>query len=127
MTPSPSDPHSIERLFHEPNRLAILSVLCAADHPLTFTDLRDACNLTDGNLNRHLAVLEEAGVVAVDKQFVDRKPRTSIAVTAAGLERFRAYLDILAELLRATRATLPARAPQQAAHRRNAHLVPART
>jgi DNA-binding transcriptional ArsR family regulator len=113
MTPTPSDAHSFERLFHEPNRLAILSALCAEEQPLTFTMLRDACNLTDGNLNRHLAVLEEAGVVVLDKQFVDRKPRTAVRVTAEGLARFRRYLDTLAELLAATRAALPARAPRK--------------
>lgn len=113
MTPAPADLQALERLFHEPNRLAILSALCAADEPLAFTELRNACSLTDGNLNRHLAVLEEAGVVNIDKQFVDRKPRTTVRVTPAGLARFRAYLDSLAELLLATRAALPARATQK--------------
>ena len=45
--------NALERIFHEPNRLAIMSTLCAADEGLAFTDLRDACGLTDGNLNRH--------------------------------------------------------------------------
>lgn len=117
MSPTPADLQALERLFHEPNRLAILSALCAADQPLTFTELRDACNLTDGNLNRHLAALEEAGVVRIDKQFVERKPRTTIVVTPAGLARFRAYLDSLAELLAETRASLPARTPQKATGR----------
>ena len=127
MTPVPSDLQALERLFHEPNRLAILSALCAADEPLTFTELRDACGLTDGNLNRHLAALEEAGVITMDKQFVERKPRTTVRVTPAGLARFRGYLDSLAELLQATRAALPARAPQKMAPRGNAHLVAVRT
>ena len=110
MTPAPADLQALERLFHEPNRLAILSALCAAEEPLTFTELRDACNLTDGNLNRHLTALEEADVVAIDKQFVERKPRTTVRITPAGLKRFRTYLDTLADLLQATRATLPAHA-----------------
>ena len=127
MTPAPADLQSLERLFHEPNRLAILSALCAADQPLTFTELRDACDLTDGNLNRHLTALEEAGVVGIDKQFVDRKPRTTIRVTPAGLARFRSYLDTLAELLHATRATLPAHAPRKSTHHGATHLAPAQS
>lgn len=117
MSPTPTDLQALERLFHEPNRLAILSALCAADQPLTFTELRDACGLTDGNLNRHLAALEEAGVVTIDKQFVDRKPRTTVRMTATGLARFRGYLDSLAALLEETRAALPAHAPQKGTHR----------
>lgn len=50
-----SDP--LERIFHEPNRLAVMSHLAAAAQGLTFPALRDACGLTDGNLNRHLKAL----------------------------------------------------------------------
>jgi DNA-binding transcriptional ArsR family regulator len=117
MSPTPADLQALERLFHEPNRLAILSALCAADQPLTFTELRDACSLTDGNLNRHLVALEEAGVVAIDKQFVERKPRTTVRMTTSGLARFRSYLDTLAEMLAETRAALPAHAPQRGTHK----------
>ena len=48
---------SLERVFHEPARLAIMSVLCAADAPLSFGELKESCRLTDGNLSRHLRVL----------------------------------------------------------------------
>ncbi len=99
MTAPAHDPASLERLFHEPNRLAILSALCAARDGLTFTELRDACRLTDGNLNRHLKALEEDGVVRIRKAFVDAKPRTTVSLTRDGLARFSLYLDALAAVL----------------------------
>ena len=101
---------SLDRVFHERSRLAILSALCTADRPLPFTTLRDAAGLTDGNLNRHLKVLAEAGAVAVDKRFVDGKPLTTVALTPAGLRQFGAYLEGLSALLRQARHALPARA-----------------
>ena len=93
----------LERLFHEPNRLAILSALCASRDGLAFTELRDACRLTDGNLNRHLKTLEEEGVVRIHKAFVDDKPRTTIALTRGGLARFNLYLENLAIVLQDAR------------------------
>ena len=90
---------ALERLFHEPNRLAILSALCAAQDGLCFTELRDACRLTDGNLNRHLKTLDEEGIIRVHKAFVDAKPRTTIALTRGGLARFNQYLENLAVVL----------------------------
>ncbi len=94
---------ALERLFHEPSRLAILSALCAAHDGLAFTELRDICRLTDGNLNRHLKTLEEAGVVRIHKAFVDDKPRTTVALTRAGLARFSLYLETLAAVLQDAR------------------------
>lgn len=93
----------LERLFHEPNRLAILSALCTARDGLPFTDLRDACRLTDGNLNRHLKALEEEGIVRLQKAFVDDKPRTTILLTRGGLARFNQYLEKLAVVLQEAR------------------------
>lgn len=103
----------LERLFHEPSRLAILSTLCAARDDQTFTELRDACRLTDGNLNRHLNALKSEGVVRIHKAFVDDKPRTTIALTREGLNRFNLYLEKLAGvLLEARRAARSDRARQ---------------
>ena len=94
---------ALERLFHEPNRLAILSALCTARDGMVFTELRDACGLTDGNLNRHLKALEEAGIIRVQKAFVADKPRTTIILTRAGLTRFNQYLETLAVVLQEAR------------------------
>ncbi len=107
------DTDILERLFHEPSRLAIMSALCAAEDGLTFGELKDTCDLTDGNLSRHLKALEEAGAVRIDKAFVGAKPRTTVRLTAAGLDRFREYLDALEEVLEKARHALPA--PRKAA------------
>ena len=98
---------ALERIFHEPNRLAIMSALCATRAGLTFSDLKDACKLTDGNLNRHLKVLEEAGTVRIHKAFVDAKPRTTILISATGLERFGQYLEALSEVLKKAKLAVP--------------------
>ena len=94
---------ALERIFHEPNRLSIMSALAASDKGLTFTELREQCRLTDGNLNRHLKALEESRVVKIRKAFVDAKPQTTIAITSVGLERFSQYLAALSEVLKAAR------------------------
>lgn len=101
-------PHeALERIFHEPNRLAIMSALCAAESGLTFNDLKSACNLTDGNLNRHLKALEEAGSVRIEKTFVGLKPRTTVYLSPGGLDRFRQYLDALETMLETARNAIP--------------------
>ena len=101
---------NLERLFHEPNRLALMSALASSgEEGLCFGDLRVACRLTDGNLSRHLTALEEEGIVRVEKTFVDRKPHTTITPTRAGLDRFGAYLAALERVLVEARAALPAR------------------
>jgi len=111
MTTRGSKPHeALERLFHEPNRLAIVSALCAADDGLPFVGLRDACGLTDGNLNRHLKVLEEAGAVRIGKKFVDDKPRTTVRLSREGLQRFQDYLEVLTAVLKQAHRALPATA-----------------
>ncbi|MCX7007911.1 MAG: transcriptional regulator [Kiritimatiellaeota bacterium] len=101
---------NLERLFHEPNRLAMLSALASSgEEGLSFGELRTVCGLTDGNLSRHLTALEEEGIVCVEKTFVDRKPRTTITPTRKGLDRFAAYLATLERVLVDARASLPAR------------------
>ena len=103
MTDLAHHPASLEKLFHEPSRLAILSALCAARKGLAFTELRDQCHLTDGNLSRHLKALEEARVVRIRKTFVGDKPRTTIELTHDGLGRFSLYLDTLTAVLQDAR------------------------
>jgi DNA-binding MarR family transcriptional regulator len=99
---------ALERLFHEPNRLSILSTVCAEDKGLSFNELKEQCGLTDGNLNRHLKTLQEAGVVRIDKKFVDLKPRTTISITRNGLAQFSEYLAALEAVLDQARRALPA-------------------
>ena len=81
-------------MLHERGRLAIVSVLAATER-LTFTELRDSLEMTDGNLSVHLQKLEEKGYVAIDKQFVGRRPQTTCKLTKAGRHAFTRYLDHL--------------------------------
>ena len=101
------DSDILERIFHEPSRMAIMSALCAAESGLTFVELKDSCGLTDGNLSRHLKALEEADAVKIEKAFVALKPRTTVRLTHAGLNRFREYLDALEDVLEKARQALP--------------------
>ena len=89
----------LHRVFHEPSRLAIMSAVAQESKGVKFRDLRDECNLTDGNLNRHLKTLEEAGAVKIKKKFVDSKPQTTIHITRNGEESFLEYLQALQHVL----------------------------
>ena len=101
---------AMESVFHEPSRMAIVSVLCASREGMPFTVLRDRCGLTDGNLSRHLRTLEGEGVVRCVKAFVGGKPRTTVVLTAGGLRRFQAYLDALAAVLKQAKAAMRGKA-----------------
>jgi DNA-binding transcriptional ArsR family regulator len=95
----------LDRLFHERARLGI--VTCLAGHPegLAFSELKRVCGLTDGNLNRHLSALEEAGFITLEKSVAQRRPVTTCRLSNAGRERFIAYLAALeSALLEGTRA-----------------------
>ena len=65
-----------------------------------FNFIRDKVNTTDGNLSVHIRKLEEAGYVSVKKEFIDRKPRTSYALTKNGKKAFEVYLNQLEKLVR---------------------------
>lgn len=99
---------ALERIFHEPNRLAIMSALGAARGGVTFNDLKEQCRLTDGNLSRHLKVLETAAAVRIEKAFVESRPRTTVFITRAGLRDFGDYLKALEEVLKAAQRRLAA-------------------
>jgi DNA-binding transcriptional ArsR family regulator len=74
----------LDRLAHERARLGIVSSLAGRADGLGFSELKALCALTDGNLNRHLAVLEEAGVVALNKGYEGERPHTRCHMTEAG-------------------------------------------
>jgi len=97
---------ALEKIFHEPNRLAIMSALCATENGLTFNALREQCGLTDGNLNRHLKVLEEADAILITKAFVKNKPQTTVSISKKGLKRFEEYLTALQQVLTAAQQGL---------------------
>jgi DNA-binding MarR family transcriptional regulator len=89
----------LDPVLHERGRLAIASVLAAADD-LTFTELRDTLEMTDGNLSVHLQKLEEKGYVAIRKDFVGRRPQTTCRLTPGGRQAFARYLDHLEAIVR---------------------------
>lgn len=89
----------LDDLIHSRIRLAIMAVLGGVERA-EFTYLRDAVKTTDGNLGAHLAKLEAAGYVAVDKRFVERKPVSHYRLTAAGRRAFESYLKTLDAMLK---------------------------
>ena len=91
---------SLSRVMHEPNRLALISALAAAVDGLSFGELKELCDLTDGNLNRHLKALEDDGIIAQRRESArGGRPRTTITLTSAGRRRFVKYLENLEEVL----------------------------
>ena len=85
----------LDRVLHERARLGLVTSLAAHPRGLSFADLKQLCALTDGNLSRHLQVLEEAGIVEIAKSFRDRRPQTRCRLTAAGRRRFLEYVAVL--------------------------------
>ena len=92
----------LDRVIHEKGRLAIMSML-AASPDLSFTDLRDALNMTDGNLTTHIRTLQEAGYLAVAKSFKNRRPLTTCSLTLTGRKAFAAYVTLLEQIVQQTR------------------------
>ena len=99
-----ADSDQPDRLIHERMRLGIISALAASDS-LTFTDLKELLNSTDGNVSVHTRKLEDAGYVVSHKSFQGRMPRTEYRLTAAGRKALEKYLDHMEALIRATRAS----------------------
>ncbi|MBV8725292.1 MAG: transcriptional regulator [Candidatus Eremiobacteraeota bacterium] len=106
----------LERIFHERGRLAICTCLIAHPDGLSFTELQGACDLTDGNLNRHLHALAEVGVVRIEKQRGTGRPSTVYQITKRGRQRFLAYVDELESVIRDVHEGVPrdARRPKLA-------------
>lgn len=87
------------KAFESKARLSIMSVLMVNDS-LSFNALKELLGLTDGNLATHLRALEESGYVAVQKQFVGRKPNTTYSATQPGQQAFTDHLNALEEFIR---------------------------
>jgi DNA-binding HxlR family transcriptional regulator len=85
----------IDRVIHEKARLSIVASLASHCAGLVFNDIKDLCTLTDGNLSRHLGVLQEAGVVEVKKSFKNNRPQTWCKLTGMGRKRFAEYVGEL--------------------------------
>jgi DNA-binding transcriptional ArsR family regulator len=103
----------IERVLHEKARLSIMTSLVTHPAGLLFNDLKELCTLTDGNLSRHLQILQEAKLVEVWKGFQGNRPQTLCRLTAEGRTRFLEYIAVLenvvADALGAVKSTAPAK------------------
>jgi DNA-binding MarR family transcriptional regulator len=88
----------LDDTVHQRVRLGILAVLSEARRA-DFSYLREALELTDGNLSRHLQVLEEAGLVKVEKGFEGRRPRTWVEATKRGRRALEAEMSALRDLI----------------------------
>jgi DNA-binding transcriptional ArsR family regulator len=96
----------LDRVVHEPARLAVLSALSACESA-DFVFLQRVTGLSKGNLGAHLSRLEEAGLVSMVKEFVGRMPRTTVTLTDDGRDRVDAYWRELERLGRAARRWRP--------------------
>jgi DNA-binding MarR family transcriptional regulator len=85
----------LDRVIHEKARLGILTSLLSRPDGQLFNDLKSLCTLTDGNLSRHLAILQDAGLVEVWKGLKGKRPQTLVRITDAGRAKFRDYLSVL--------------------------------
>jgi len=101
---APTAAPELDRLIHQRVRLGIMSAL-AVNASLTFNDLKDLLEITDGNLSVHARKLEEAGYVTCVKSFVNRVPKTEYRLTDAGREALDQYLDQMENLIRSMRDT----------------------
>ena len=99
----------LDRAIHEKARLGILASLSTHRGGVSFSDLKELCSLTDGNLNRHLAVLIDSELVRVDHASGRRRPLSVYTITAKGRARFLDYIRVLeavvADAAQADRAT----------------------
>ena len=95
-------PAELDRVIHERMRLAIVSAL-AVNESLTFNELKQTLNTSDGNLSVHARKLEEAEYVTCNKYFEGRVPRTEFRLTAAGRSALERYLGHMEAIIRRTR------------------------
>ena len=90
----------LDRVIHEKARLSVLTSLVAHPKGLVFGDLKQMCGLTDGNLSRHLQVLEEAGLIHIEKGYDRNRPQTVVRITSQGRTRYLGYLEVLEQVVR---------------------------
>jgi DNA-binding MarR family transcriptional regulator len=108
MSEAPFAYEGLDRLIHERARLGVLTSLAANPGGLVFADLKRLCALTDGNLARHLQVLQEAGLVDVIKGYARNRPQTLCKITPQGRKRFLDYLAVLDQVVREAAAAAKA-------------------
>ena len=94
-------PREANELIHQPLRLKIMAALngLAARESMEFTRLRSVVEATDGNLGAHLSKLEDVGYIAIEKDFIDKKPRTRVALTREGRKALVTHVAYLRDIL----------------------------
>ncbi len=90
----------LDRVIHERARLSVLTSLITSPKGLTFNDLKQLCSLTDGNLSRHLRVLEKAQIVEIVKGQDRNRPQTLCRMSPSGRKRYLQYLSTLEQVVR---------------------------
>jgi DNA-binding MarR family transcriptional regulator len=89
----------LDRLIHERARLSVLTCLLAHPKGLMFGNLKHLCGLTDGNLSRHLQVLEAAKLVEISKSYQHNRPQTGCRITPSGRQRYLIYVTVLEQVV----------------------------
>ena len=90
----------LDRVIHERARLSVLTSLITNPKGLSFNDLKQLCALTDGNLSRHLSVLEESEMVEIIRGYDRNRPLTICRITVSGRKRYLDYLETLEQVVR---------------------------
>ena len=90
----------LDRVIHERARLSVLTSLVTHPRGLTFGELKELCSLTDGNLSRHLRVLEKAKLIEIVKGHDRNRPQTICRITQSGRKRYLEYLATLEQVVR---------------------------
>ena len=88
----------LDRVVHEPARLAILALLYVVESA-DFLFVMRQTGLTRGNLSSHLSKLEEAGYIEIEKEFLDKKPHTMLHLSSKGRDAFHTYRESMQQIL----------------------------
>ncbi|WP_309396650.1 transcriptional regulator [Cerasicoccus maritimus] len=105
---------NLERIFHEPKRLAMIAAIAESEAGLSFSEIKETCDLTDGNLNRHLKLLEEEKIVIAKKSLAGNRARTIVRLSAAGRRKFVKYLESLEIALQQAAQSMGAKSKSKA-------------
>lgn len=92
----------LNKLFDSRVRLGIMSALMVNDN-VSFNDLKELLEITDGNMASHLKALEEHNIIKVEKGFIGRKTNTTYTITKLGEKSFKSHIDALEKMIKATK------------------------
>lgn len=92
---------NFHKAFENKARLGIMSILMVNDE-ISFNELKELLDMTDGNLATHLKAIEKEKFIRVSKEFIDRKPKTTYSATNEGKIAFEAHLKVLEDLIKAS-------------------------